>query len=198
MSEKTAIPHELSFKKIYPYFILFAILFFSSGASGYFYAQSNPEMASESFNMLSQQFEIIKDLNPALILLFIFFNNFIKALIATATGFFFGLIPIFFITFNGYIIGLVVYVGGTNIGTYQIMMRLIPHGIFEVPAILLACSYGLWAGKQFYRRTFRKENISIKSTILQASYKCVRIVFPLLLVAAVVETFITPVVAGLI
>lgn len=189
---------DLSFKKIYPYFILFAILFFSSGASGYFYAQSHPDLASESFSMLSQQFEVITELHPAMIFLFIFFNNFIKALIATATGFFFGLIPIFFITFNGYIIGLVVYVGGANIGMYQIMMRLIPHGIFEVPAILLACSYGLWAGKQFYRRTFRKEEISIKSVIIQASYKCLRVVFPILLVAAVVETFVTPIIAGII
>lgn len=192
------MPDDLSFKKIYPYFILFAILFFSSGASGYFYAQSHPDLASESFSMLSEQFEVITELHPAMIFLFIFFNNFIKALIATATGFFFGLIPIFFITFNGYIIGLVVYVGGTNIGMDQILMRLIPHGIFEVPAILLACSYGLWAGKQFYRRTFRKEDISIKSTILRASYKCVRVVFPLLLVAAVVETVITPLVAGIV
>ncbi|MFO7968431.1 MAG: stage II sporulation protein M [Archaeoglobaceae archaeon] len=192
------MPDDLSFKKIYPYFILFAILFFSSGASGYYYAQSNPGLASESFDMLSQQFEVITDLHPVLILLFIFFNNFIKALVATATGFFFGLAPIFFITFNGYIIGLVVYVSGSNIGMYQIMMRLIPHGIFEIPAILLACSYGLWAGKQFYRRTFRKEAISIKETILQASYKCVRVVFPLLLVAAVVETVITPLVAGIV
>lgn len=191
------MPDDLSFKRIYPYFILFAILFFSSGASGYFYAQSHPELAGESFNMLSQQFEVIKELHPVMIFLFIFFNNSVKALIATATGFFFGLIPIFFITFNGYIIGLVVYVGGANIGTYQILMRLIPHGVFEVPGILLACSYGLWAGKQFYRRTFRKEDISIKSTILQASYKCLRVVFPLLLVAAVVETFLTPLIAGI-
>ncbi|MFP4558278.1 MAG: stage II sporulation protein M [Archaeoglobaceae archaeon] len=192
------MPDDLSFKKIYPYFILFAILFFSSGASGYFYAQSHPEMASESFNTLSQQFEVIEEFHPLLIFLFIFFNNSIKALIATATGFFFGLSPIFFITFNGYIIGLVVYVGGANIGADQILMRLIPHGIFEVPAILLACSYGLWTGKQFYRRTIRKEDISIKSTLLKASYKCLRVVFPLLLVAAVVETFITPLIAGIV
>lgn len=189
---------DLSFKRIYPYFILFAVLFFSSCASGYFYAQSNPEIANESFSMLSQQFEVIKELHPVLIFLFIFFNNSIKALIATATGFLFGLVPIFFITFNGYVIGLVAYVGGTDIGMYTILMRLIPHGIFEVPGILLACSYGLWSGKQLYRRIIKKEDISIKSTIIKASKKCLRVVFPILFVAAVVEAFVTPLVAAVI
>jgi stage II sporulation protein M len=193
---KWIMNNNLNNKNIFIYFILLGSLFVLSSTGGYLHAKSNPELAKESVDMLSAELSFIKEFNPLFIFLFIFLNNSIKALIATAAGFFFGIFPIFFILFNGYIIGLVVYIGGTEMGIHRVLMYIIPHGILEVPAIILACSYGLWLGIQFYKRVVGMK-ISMKESFLKATDKCLRTVVPILLVAAAVETFVTPFVAGI-
>lgn len=188
---------DLSFRNIYRYFIFLGVLFILSALVGYYHAKMNPEMAMKNMEALSSEFSIFKELNPLQIFVFIFLNNSVKALIAAATGFFFGIFPIFFIVFNGYIIGMVVFVAGIEIGTYRVFLHLVPHGILEIPGILLACSYGLWVGSRFFANVFRNENFSIKESIKEAVLKCLRIVFPILFVAALIETFITPFIAGI-
>lgn len=191
------MPDNLSFRNVIWYFLFLGALFILSSLAGYYHAQSNPELAKENVEMISAEFSIIKDFNPLLIFAFIFLNNSLKALIATATGFFFGIFPIFFIVFNGYIIGIVIFVAGLEMGVYRVLLHLIPHGILEVPAILLACSYGLWVGNLFYRNVVKNQKIPIKKAIIEAILKCLRVVFPILLVAALIETFITPFIAGI-
>ncbi|HID42236.1 MAG TPA: hypothetical protein EYP30_00405 [Archaeoglobaceae archaeon] len=187
----------LTFRNVYNYFIFLGVLFILSGFAGYYHAKTNPDLAKESVEVLSSEFSILKELNPFLIFVFIFLNNSLKALIATAAGFFFGIFPIFFIIFNGYIIGMVIFVAGIEMGTYRVLLHLIPHGILEIPGILLACSYGLWVGNRFFRNVFRNDNFSIKGSIREAILKCLIIVFPVLLIAALIETFITPFIAGI-
>jgi|Deesub1362A_J573_1020465.scaffolds.fasta_scaffold00127_46 stage II sporulation protein M len=191
------MPDNLSFRNIMWYFLFLGILFILSSFGGYYHAQYNPDLAKENVKMISEDFSIIKDFNPLLIFAFIFLNNSLKALIATATGFFFGIFPIFFIVFNGYIIGMVIFVAGMEMGVYKVLLYLIPHGILEIPAILLACSYGLWVGNLFYRNVVKNQEIPIKRAIIEAVLKCLRIVFPVLLLAALIETFVTPFIGGM-
>ena len=178
-------------KEIAIYFTLLTVIFGLSIFAGYQTAKSHPEQAKQFINQFSSEFGFIKLLPPVIIFAIIFLNNSIKAFIAMILGLFFGLAPIFFVFINGYIIGIVVYVVGLRMGLKRVAMMLIPHGIVEIPAIILACSYGLWLGRMFFRKV-TGEKVSIRNCINLAIYYYMRTVVPMLIVAAFIETYITP------
>ncbi len=98
--------------------------------------------------------------------------------------------------FLGSITGLVMNAVGPEMSHQQFLVGILPHFVFEITGTFFAGTYGLWAGKQFYKKTIKKESISIKQVIQQAFTKYLKIVLPLMLVAAAVETFITPIIIG--
>ena len=63
-----------------------------------------------------------------------------------------------------------------------------PHGVFEIPALLLAASYGLWLVVMVVRRMRGKESTLLRFYIEHAFRRYFAIVFPLLIVAAAIET----------
>ena len=67
-------------------------------------------------------------------------------------------------------------------------LKVLPHGLFELPAILIAASYGLWLGVMAVRRMRGKESTLLRFHIEHAFRRYFAIVFPLLIVAAAIET----------
>lgn len=178
-------------KEIVAYFIVLTTLFALSALAGYQAAKNNPIEAEQFLHQFSSELGFIKFLPPIVIFLLIFLNNSVKALIAMILGIFFGLVPIFFVFINGYLVGLVLYTVGLKMGLRKVLMMILPHGVIEIPAIILACSYGLWLGRMFYRR-ITGDRISIKTCINAALNYYFRIVVPMLVIAAFVEAYITP------
>ena len=177
------------------YFTLLTTLFLVSAISGYISAMVNPENAENTVAQFFTQFEFVKELDPFKLLALIFLNNSLKSMIAMLTGFFFGIFPVLFIFLNGFFIGVVVFVKSQEIGLTGVMMLLLPHGIFEIPAVLMASSYGLWLGRVFYDKV-RGRDVSIGSAYTYALKKFLTRIVPVLLLAAFIETFITPLVAS--
>ncbi len=60
--------------------------------------------------------------------------------------------------------------------------------VFEIPALLIAASYGLWLGVMGFRRMRGKEDTPLKFHIGYASRQYLAVVFPLLVIAAAIET----------
>ncbi len=67
---------------------------------------------------------------------------------------------------------------------------MLPHGIIEVPALLIAASYGLWLGVAFIRRIRGREVTPIRFHIEHAFRRYFAVVLPLLIVAAGIETLL--------
>ncbi len=181
--------------KLGKHIILLTLVFIASMVGGFYHAHSDVKAAKEKVKVAFQEFEFIKKASPLVIFAFIFLNNSIKAVLATATGIFFGIFPLSFIAINGYLIGLVVYVKGIELGYGRVLLYLLPHGILEIPAILLACSYGMWLGERFVKK-LRGAEINLRNDFRCATFKCLKNVVPVLLIAAAVETFITPLIAS--
>ena len=82
--------------------------------------------------------------------LFIFFNNSIKSIIVIFTGLLFGILPLIFLFINGMVIGFLLNVVQSNGGgaalSEVVFKGLLPHGIIEIPVIIIACAYGLALG----------------------------------------------------
>ncbi len=168
--------------------IMLTLVFFISAYIGYSYAKLEPGLEEG----LKQFFESFKGFlnNPLVLMLIIFANNAAKALIAMLAGFYFGIFPVVFVALNGYIVGAVISLREPEMGTLGVVMALLPHGVLEIPAIILACSYGVWLGYRFYKALFNGEEF--KPYLMHALKVYVKIILPVLFVAAFVEAFITP------
>jgi stage II sporulation protein M len=173
--------------KVYIFFT--SLLFLVSAAAGYWVALKNQDGAMVIVDQISQVFGFAKNWNSFYIFLFIFLNNAIKALVVLILGVLFGLVPLLFIFINGFTIGLIIFVAMQKIGVAKVILSLVPHGILEIPAILLAAGYGLWLGSVFYRSLKYKE--PFKEPFLWAFKKYCKIILPLLFLAAFIEAFIT-------
>ncbi|MBN3523706.1 stage II sporulation protein M [Paenibacillus apiarius] len=127
---------------------------------------------------------------------FIFYNNAIKAVLIMFAGIAFGLIPAGFLLVNGMVIGFLLRVmesTGVNVGEV-IIKGLLPHGILEIPAILIAGAYGLKFGVLLLRRLFgkreRRSAARLGEWAKRTGAGAVWVTL-LLLIAAVIESTVT-------
>lgn len=167
---------------------LITMLFLISAVSGYYAALKNQDGARVIVGQISQAFSFVKNWNSFYIFLFIFLNNAVKAFAILVLGILFGLAPVIFVFVNGFAIGMVIFVTSQKIGAEKVFLGLVPHGILEIPAILLAAGYGLWLGSIFYRRL--KYGEPFKENFFLALKKYFKIIVPLLFFAAIIETYL--------
>lgn len=106
---------------------------------------------------LSQLVETVDNSsNPTLMMMVvIFLNNAIKSILVMYLGAFFGILPLLFLVINGMVIGFILkHTAATPDGlpVWELIVKgLLPHGIIEIPAIIIACAYGLKFGTLVFR-----------------------------------------------
>lgn len=171
------------------YVFIMTVLFLISAFSGYYVALKNQDGARAIVDQIYATFGFVKTWNSFSIFLFIFLNNSLKALVILIFGILFGLVPLIFVFINGFAIGMIVFVALQKIGAEKVFLGLAPHGILEIPAILLAAGYGLWLGSVFYRSL--KYGEPFKAAFLWALKKYFKVILPLLFLAAIIETYLT-------
>ncbi|MCX8172114.1 MAG: stage II sporulation protein M [Archaeoglobaceae archaeon] len=173
-------------------FITLSILFVLSCFIGYYMVEFFPKFIKKEIEMLREFFKkfVSETPSPLSIFVLILLNNSIKSFVAMVLGVLLGIVPVLFVVTNGIIVGVFANVIGNEIGLTSFILKIIPHGIIEIPAIILASSYGVWLGIKFIR-----DRKNIDKHMRYASGKFVRIVLPMLIIAALIETsliFILP------
>lgn len=113
---------------------------------------------------------------------FIFQNNVKSAAMAAYLGIFFLIVPIFSISLNGYIIGAVMHRAIAEKGIITIW-KLLPHGIFELPALLIS----FYLGIKLFFALFKNKGKDFPKTLKENTKIFLKIVIPLLLIAAIIE-----------
>ncbi len=180
-------------KKYFPFSLFLFLIAFLGGV---LFTNLYPALAEDSFQELSENLSFLFDLDPVQMGVFIFFNNTIKVLLFMLLGVLFVVPTVFFLVLNGWILGVVVTLFYPLLGLKGLFFTLFLHGIFEFLALFIGASLGIWLGVSFYRET-RKKKIKIlplssemKSVFSPAMEIFVRVVVPLLFVAAVIETLL--------
>jgi len=161
------------------YFLVFTIFIFSLAAALSVF--NPPELRGILLEMVNAIRMLSQDLqNRSLLYVIakIFAHNAIASFIALLSGALLSLIPLSMVIANGYVVGSVVIPRLSKIGL------LIPHGVFELPAFVLVCSYGIWLGLWPFKRG-RIENLKLR--LKQCIIIYVWIVVPLLIIAATIE-----------
>ena len=156
-----------------------------------------PGLAQKLENELTGFVKLFRGLPKLHLVGAIFLNNALKSLIVIVLGAFFGLLPIVFLVVNGAAIGIAVIVSSHARGVWQSILVLLPHGVLELPAVLLATSIGLMLGSHLVRRIFGRTATPLGHELGHALKFFLTVIVPILIVAAVVEVFITPVLAGI-
>jgi stage II sporulation protein M len=132
-----------------------------------------------------------------LLFLIIFINNAIKALGIIFLGILLGLPPLLFIVLNGFILGGLGSVLESVNGWRYVMASFVPHGVIEIPLILLAAALGFTVGMESLKWLVRRES-QVKLQLSNGLKVYVRWILPGLAVAAIIEVLVTPLLIGLV
>ncbi len=189
-NENNKITHFISknYSKCFDYlknskkFIFLVIgLFLFSLILGYVY---HPEEIS-SF-ILEYIDKILKDtqgMNSSQMILFIFLNNLRVGFAGVLWGFFIGIPSVLFTLANGYVVGFVSYLAVSSSGAGS-LLNLLPHGIFELPAIFISFAMGIKFGTFiFYKDMMNKFVYFFKESLRVFIF----VIIPLLIIAAIIE-----------
>ncbi len=175
------------FSRIRKYVFLAGYIFIFFVLAGYSASTKDPSIPERMVADIIPLIDFVKSLNDWQTLLFIFLNNSIKVFISIVSGIAFGILPALFLVANGWIFGIIAYSYGpiTFVGT-------LPHGIFELMGAFLGGGMGLYLGH--IALLGKKCKVDLGNEITRSCKFFFLIVLPLLLLAAVIETFLTPLV----
>jgi len=123
---------------------------------------------------------------------YILYRNIRADLATVLTGLLFGIAPVISIAMNGILDGSVYLLASSQIGHKNTALALFPHGTLEIIAMIISSSYGLWLGVTFYERIRHGNIIDLKGNIKHSLKMIILYCIPLLIIAAFIETYITP------
>ncbi len=145
-----------------------------------FFSEPPAELSNKIISLLSEIAKKFEGLNLFQTIWAIFLNNFSICLLTIILGTIFAIFPIVTLISNGFIVGFVARLA-VNAQGILILWKLFPHGIFELPAILLSAAMGIKIGFELFKKRAIKTNL--KNSLRVFFF----IVTPLLLLAAMIE-----------
>ncbi|NPV02086.1 MAG: stage II sporulation protein M [Brevinematales bacterium] len=129
----------------------------------------------------------------------IFLNNLRSGGIILLGGIMFSLPSVILVGLNFLVLGTAMVTLIPAHGTAFMMASLLPHGIFEIPAILLSFVGAMMITKAVVVRiTGREEAVSSRMLLLETLTLAVLMILPLLVIAALIEVYVTPWLTGLV
>lgn len=120
----------------------------------------------------------------------IFVNNIIVGIILFLGGVTLAFVTCAVVFVNGWMIGAFYHMSYEEMGLSEFLVAVLPHGIFELPAFVISGALGLMLANTVWQEM--KEGADAADYAASLGRKFVFLVVPLLLIAAVVEAFITP------
>ena len=167
------------------FYILFvSILFIGSIILGYvgFFGGT----FSRPMGRLQQLSEVVEDFTVHPVGLFflafvlILLNNALTCFLNIVLGPLLAIAPLASAVFNGGLIGCLAQKEGLII-----FVGILPHGIFEIPALLLSAAIGLRMGREILKNRMMRD---LKGELRRGLRVFLVLILPLLLIAAVIES----------
>jgi stage II sporulation protein M len=176
--------------------VLATSIFFVSLVLGTLIGQNTVEGLMRQFGAVLQPLTSTGNVS-VLLFLIIFINNAVKALGLALSGILLGLPSVLFVGLNGFLLGgLGSALESVHGWTYAIA-SFAPHGVIEIPVILLAAALGLTVGMESLKWLMRRES-RVKSQLSDSLKVYLRWILPGLAIAAIIEVFVTPLLIGLV
>ncbi|MBP2002676.1 stage II sporulation protein M [Paenibacillus shirakamiensis] len=182
--------------------LLFSVLLFAAGiVLGTVNAESIQNFVAPQLKDLTAAKDMLSQSRiPELsFFIFIFFNNAIKAVLIIYAGILLGILPAIFLMMNGLILGYFIVLQASRGQSISdlIFVGLLPHGIIEIPAIIIACAYGMKFGRLVLKKIvniFSKNRSDSRvewKTFMKTSIRASFWIVILLFIAAIIESTLT-------
>jgi len=157
------------------------ILFFISVIIGFLYHP--PVIENSILDYIKEVLTKTDGMSPTRIIIFIFINNIQSSFAGILFGFALGAFPFIVTLANGYVVGYVSSFAVSSSGILS-LVSLLPHGIFELPAVFI--SFGM--GIKFGTFIFYKEKAKYFNKFFINSLRVfIFVIIPLLTIAAIIE-----------
>jgi stage II sporulation protein M len=176
----------------YKRWLFIAVFLFGTGVVFGLATPANNSLPSEYITVFEEQSASILALPRPLIALFIFLKNTLALLISFALSPIFCLVPVLALIINGWMIAFVSTMVIQEESLGFLLAGLLPHGIFELPALILAQSAALSFGAVVILALFNKRRRNLLLPSLKQNLRYLAAALVLLLPAAIIETYITP------
>ena len=156
-------------------------------------------MPSDIVSLLSEKIapfleELLADLKPFEVntAVFIFFQNARTLLISFIFSPILCLLPVLALLFNGSLLSFISAFVAQEKSLGLVLAALLPHGIFEIPAIIIGEAAALSFGASVIIALLSKDKHIPLLPSFKQNLKYLLIAFALLVPAAIIETFVTP------
>lgn len=166
------------------HFIYFGILIFVGFTIFGFFVNLPLEISNQLLDYFKQLIEKTKDYNAWQMMSFIFFNNLKASFLGMILGVFIGIFPLINLFGNGFVLGFAAKLSVAQEG-FGSLWRILPHGIFELPAIFIALGVGMKLGSFISEKKNKWKNL--KEYFIGSLRVFVLVVLPLLIIAAIIE-----------
>ncbi len=169
-------------KKSKNFIYIIIAVFFVFVLIGFFVPAPN-SLVEQILKFIEELIEQTKGMSQGGLIKFIFLNNLQSSFYGMMFGVLIGIFPIIAAIANGYLLGFVFLISVEN-GGFLVLWRLLPHGIFEFPAIFISLGLGLKLGTFVFQE---RKLESFKEYFFNSLRVFFLIVIPLLLIAGVIE-----------
>jgi len=180
-------------RRLKPLFAICVIGFSFSLFTGYVLGDKIPQTLLEE---IVGSLPDLGELDITMIFLFIIFNNVIKSFVWMILGVIGSIPPLFFAVLNGFFLGHFTYNIALETSFGFIVAALVPHGIIEIPTILLSSAAGMGLGYALINR-FRGRG-SLRAEMGKALLLFITKIVPFLVISAVVEVTLTPIIVAVL
>ncbi|MFC1941248.1 stage II sporulation protein M [Chloroflexota bacterium] len=181
----------------YKRWLFIAVFLFSIGLFlGLTTSTGIDDLPTEDITILEDFAESLEQLPHLSILAIIFINNVSVLLISFALSPILCLVPIIALTLNGWLIGLVSATVIQEESLGYLLAGALPHGIFELPALIMGEAVALSFGTAVVLALFKKERRNLPMLNVRQNLRYLLIALGLLLPAAIIEAYLTPLFLG--
>ncbi len=164
-------------------FIYIAVGIFFASFILAFFIQPSETLLSYIFEFIQELLEKTQAMSANELVSFIFLNNIKSSFFGMVFGVALGAFPVLALIANGYLLGFVSSLTVVENGVLS-LWRLLPHGIFELPAIFISLGLGLKLGSFIFQK---KKQESFRNFFWNSLKVFLFIVIPLLIIAAIIE-----------
>jgi stage II sporulation protein M len=176
-----------------PYLIISSIVFIMFIFVG---TRLPSDVTSELMSQIEESLSPLASMGPLSLITVIFINNTLKCLVIIISGILLGLPSLAFICINAVTVGMLTAYLGTSTSLMVMIAALAPHGIIEIPLLVVSTAMGLAIGSETLKFLTRQKS-TIKSHYIYSLKIYLKWMLALFLLAALIEVLLTPIIISL-
>ena len=177
--------------------LIIIILFSVTLVAGWIGTHENPEIGENLMQLFKNEIAgQLKDSDPYTMSVFLFVNNLEACILLFLGGATFGILTLFIMSLNGIMIGAIMEIVHHDHSVTFVAAAILPHGIFEIPAFILAGALGIMLAHSLVAEWYGGADAVGEANRFARIF--VMYVLPLVAIAATVEAFITPAIIRLV